>query len=263
MKSYLAVRGNSLKIRKTSLRTHLDGWDLQASLTRAEGILVRSVSATKSGPGKLTGLPGCSILITTISSVLPQMSWLLTTDCWLLTADCWTLPSRSLAWSRPCQWYFYAELSPVIIWAGEEDLAPLHCPWPSQSRKPILVLMNNKELDISTTTTCYRNEFWETFYISTFLTKKIPEAGRPGYCWEGCWVVRMMAAGDHIDIPTTHHLHVSKVGREGVSDTAIVHHNHNWMFHPPILTNHFPSRSSVYLVTFISWTSFGHHSVRS
>ena len=228
-----------------------------------------SLSASTTRPGR-----SCSALFTPFSTgetadywLLTADCWLLTADCWLQTADCWTLPSRSLAWSRPCQWYFYAELSPVIIWAGEEDLAPLHCPWPSQSRKPILVLMNNKELDISTTTTttCYRNEFWETFYfyISTFLTKKIPKAGRPGYCWEGCWVVRMMAAGDHIDIPTTHHLHVSKVGREGVSDTAIVHHNHNWMFHPPILTNHFPSRSSVYLVTFISWTSFGHHSVRS
>ena len=50
----------------------------------------------------------------------------------------------------------------------------------------------------------------------------------------------VMEAADHIDMHATHPLHVSKVGREGVSDTARVHHNHNWMFHPPILTNHFP-----------------------
>ena len=66
----------------------------------------------------------------------------------------------------------------------------------------------------------------------------------------------------HIDIHASHPLCVSKVGRrEGLGVCLIPPQftTITTMFHLPILTNHFPTRSSVYLLIFISWMSSGQH----
>ena len=74
--------------------------------------------------------------------------------------------------------------------------------------------------------------------ISTFLTKRSPSYFDKRRMLSGACSNALIEAADHIDIHATHPLCVSKVGWQGVSD----HHNHNQMFHPPILTNHFPQK---------------------